>query len=112
VHRVADGATPFDRTSILATVEHRFGLAPLSRRAAAAPDVGGALRLTTPRTDDPLAGVSAPPAPPDPTGLAMQPAHLQQIQAELLAEQAGLRDAELAVLPSNADYQRNIASHS
>jgi phospholipase C len=111
VHRVADGATPFDHTSILATVEHRFGLTSLTRRDAAAPDVGAALRLTTPRTDDPLAGVSAPPAPPNPTGLAVQASHLQQVHAELLAEQSGRGDADLAGLHTNADYQDYIDTH-
>ena len=111
VHRVADGATPLDHTSILATLEHRFGLTPLTRRDAAAPNIGGALRLTTPRTDDPLAGVSAPPAPPNPTGLAVQASHLQQVQAELLAEQSGRGDADLADLHTNADYQHYIDTH-
>lgn len=80
-HRVPDGATPFDHTSILATVEHRWGLAPLTRRDAAAPDVAAALSLPTPRTDDPLAGIAAPTAPTNPTGLAVQGSHLQQVQA-------------------------------
>jgi phospholipase C len=111
VHRVADGATPLDHTSILATLEHRFGLTSLTRRDAAAPDIGGALRLTTPRTDDPLAGISAPPAPPNPTGLAVQASHLQQVQAELLAEQSGRGDADLADLHTNADYQHYIDTH-
>jgi len=111
VHRVAGGATPLDHTSILATLEHRFGLTSLTRRDAAAPDIGGALRLTTPRTDDPLAGISAPPAPPNPTGLAVQAAHLQQVQAELLAEQSGRGDADLADLHTNDDYQHYIDTH-
>ena len=61
VHRVPEEAVPFDHTSVLATVEHRFGLEPLTRRDAAATDLAGALTLGTPRTDDPLAGVTAPP---------------------------------------------------
>jgi phospholipase C len=69
-------ATPFDHTSILATVEKRFGVAPLTARDAAAPDVSGVLTLATPRTDDPLAGLKAPAAkstPPLPAG----PDHLE-----------------------------------
>lgn len=53
-------ATGFDHTSILATVEERFGLSPLTARDAAAPHVGGVLTLTTPRTDDPLKGITVP----------------------------------------------------
>jgi phospholipase C len=85
VFRVPESATPLDHTSILATVEHRFSLPPLTRRDAAAVDVGAALTLSDPRTDDPLAGVSAPPAPPTPTELARQSAHLDEIRTELEA---------------------------
>ncbi|MBV9154665.1 MAG: hypothetical protein JO097_00250, partial [Acidobacteriaceae bacterium] len=56
-------STPFDHTSILATVEERFGLASLTARDAAAPHVGDVLTLTTPRTDDPLSGVNVPVSP-------------------------------------------------
>ncbi len=59
VYRTAS-ATPFDHTSILATLEKRFGIPPLTARDAAAPDVGGALTLAAPRKDDPLAGVKVP----------------------------------------------------
>jgi phospholipase C len=51
---------PFDHTSILATLEKRFGVPPLTRRDAAAADVGGVLTLSQPRTDDPLSGVTPP----------------------------------------------------
>jgi phospholipase C len=83
VFRAPSSATPLDHTSILATVEHRWSLPPLTRRDAAAPDVGAALTLDSPRTDDPLAGVSAPQAPQTPGQLAAQPAHLDEIRAEL-----------------------------
>jgi phospholipase C len=52
--------TPFDHTSVLATLERRFGLPALTARDAAAPDVGDAFTLASPRTDDPLAGVVPP----------------------------------------------------
>ncbi len=64
-------ATPFDHTSILATVEKRFGVPSLTRRDAAAPDVGAVLTLQKPRSDDPLSGVKVPVsavAPPPSTG--------------------------------------------
>lgn len=57
VYRVTQGIggvpTPFDHTSVLKTVEKRFGLPPLTLRDAAAPDLGGVLTLSTARTDDP-----------------------------------------------------------
>jgi phospholipase C len=85
VFRVPESATPLDHTSILATVEHRWSLPPLTRRDAAAVDVSAALTLDSPRTDNPLAGVSAPQAPRTPTELAGQPAHLDEIRTELEA---------------------------
>ncbi len=59
VHRAA-GATPFDHTSILATVEKRYGLAALTARDKAAPTFDGVLSLSQARSDDPLKGVKAP----------------------------------------------------
>jgi phospholipase C len=53
-------ATPFDHTSILATIEKRFGLPALTARDAAAPDLGAALTLASARVDDPLSGVKPP----------------------------------------------------
>lgn len=110
VHRVPAGSMPFDHTSILATVEHLFGLSPLTRRDAAAPDVAGALSLTSPRTDDPLADVAAPTPPPNPTGLAIRASHLQQVQAELIAEHAGAA-APPEHLHTNADYEHYITTN-
>ena len=56
----ASGSTPFDHTSILATVEQRWNLQPLTARDAAAPTFGGVLTLSTPREDDVLATVTVP----------------------------------------------------
>ena len=86
VHRVPQGATPFDHTSILKTVEARWNLQPLTARDAAAVDVGEALSLTVPRTDDPLAGVTVPSSGAV-TPSAGRPTHLQQVYADLLARQ-------------------------
>jgi phospholipase C len=58
IYRVPDGSTPIDHTSVLKTIEQRWGLPALTARDAAAPGLGGALTLTIPRTDDPLAGVA------------------------------------------------------
>ena len=60
VFRVPAGSTPLDHTSVLKTIETRWELPALTARDAAAPDVGDVLSLTTARTDDPLAGVTAP----------------------------------------------------
>jgi len=84
----APGATPLDHTSILKTVEERW-LPPgtsLTKRDAAAPSLGGAITLATPRTDDPLAGVTVPVAPgPSPFGPTSPPSHLQQVHAASVA---------------------------
>lgn len=110
VFRVPDGSTPLDHTSILATVEHRFSVPALTKRDAAAPDVGGALTLTTPRTDDPLSGVQAPTPPPTPKVLADQPSGLQKLHAGLLARATGHEPP--SGLHTNGDYQRYLARHS
>ena len=86
VHRVPQGSTPFDHTSILKTVEARWNLQPLTARDAAAVDVGGALTLSTPRTDDPLTGVVVPTSGAV-TPAAGRPTHLQEVYADLLARQ-------------------------
>ncbi|MGA2549087.1 MAG: alkaline phosphatase family protein [Burkholderiaceae bacterium] len=85
VFRVPPDTTPLDHTSILATIEVRWKLPPLTQRDAKAPNVGNVLTLTTPRTDNPLQGVVVPTAPQvDPSKLPVS--HLQRIQAELVSE--------------------------
>jgi len=49
----SDSTTMFDHTSILATVEARFGLPPLTARDKAANTLDVALNLNTPREDAP-----------------------------------------------------------
>jgi phospholipase C len=86
VYRVPAGSTPLDHTSILKTVQQRWGLPALTARDAAAPGFGDVLTLTTARTDDVLAAVTVPTsAAAGPA--AAQPAHLQEIQAELVSRQ-------------------------
>ena len=64
--RIPDGTVfrarrgTIDHTSVLKTLELRWGLAPLTARDKAAPDLGDVLKLATPRTDDPLMGVQIP----------------------------------------------------
>jgi phospholipase C len=85
VFRVPVGTMPLDHTSVLKTVETRWGLPALTRRDAAAPDVGDALTLATPRTDDPLAGVTVP-ASSGANPAAAEVSHIQQIDAQLTAQ--------------------------
>lgn len=104
VFRVPDGGTPLDHTSILATLRKRWSLPALTRRDAAAPDLAAALTRTTPRTDDPLAKITAPPPPPTPPAMAAQVSHLQQLHAELLT------DAVRTRLHTNEDFRSYIDS--
>jgi phospholipase C len=66
-----------DHTSVLRTIESRWGLAPLTKRDRDAPELGDVLSLGAPRTDDPLSGVEAPlssaihPSPSAPSELEM-----------------------------------------
>jgi phospholipase C len=85
VFRVPGSEVPLDHTSILATVEHRWSLSPLTRRDVVAPDVGAVLTRDTPRADDPLDGVTAPAATALAPELAEQPSHLVQVRADLAA---------------------------
>src|SRR5580692_11354347 len=87
VYRVPAGGTPLDHTSILKTVEQRWNLAALTARDAAAPGFGDVFTLSTPRTDDVLAGVTVPvsgSAGPS----AGQLSHLEAIREELVARYA------------------------
>jgi phospholipase C len=101
VYRVPAGSTPLDHTSVLKTVQQRWGLPALTARDAAAPGFGDVLTLAAPRTDDVLAGVTVPTSSgPGPS--AGQPAHLQEIQAELVSRQfpAGVSPAPGAAGPA------------
>ena len=108
VYRVPAGSTPLDHTSVLKTVQQRWGLPSLTARDAAAPGFGDVLTLTTPRTDDVLAGVTVPTsAAAGPA--AAQPAHLQQIQAELVSRQfpAGQSPETGGTAPASKDELHN-----
>jgi phospholipase C len=78
------GPVPFDHTSILKTVETRWQLPALTARDAAAPDIGGALTLTEPRTDDPLATVIVPTST-SANPAAGQPSHIQEVYGQMAA---------------------------
>lgn len=78
------GAVPFDHTSILATLEQRFGVKPLTARDAAAPDFGAVLTLSKARRDDPLAKVKALQSKGATPAAAGAP-HLEQVYADSVA---------------------------
>jgi phospholipase C len=116
IFNVPAGTTPIDHTSVLKTIELRFGLPSLTARDAAAPDLSGVLTLSTPRTDDPLAGVVAP------TSSGANPAagevsHLQELHAQMIADLA-VPDQQLIgapVLPNQttpADFSHYIAART
>lgn len=65
------GLTPFDHTSIIATLGKLFGIKPLTARDDAAPNVVDPLEVLGRRPDnDGLASITAPAAPPTPGQLA------------------------------------------
>ena len=112
IYRVPAGTTPIDHTSVLKTIEVRWGLPALTARDAAAPDLGGVLTLTTPRTDDPIAGVVAPTAA-GPNPAAGEVSHLVQLHAlqisNLQVPDNRLRDAPLlANQHTPADFENYI----
>ncbi|ULU27762.1 alkaline phosphatase family protein [Dyella terrae] len=113
VFRVPSGSMALDHTSILSTVEARWGVPALTARDAAAPDVGNVLTLATPRTDDPLAGVTAPTSKGK-NPAAGEPSHLQEVYAELVS-QLPVLDAQgdthhaMPALTTEADADHYIA---
>jgi phospholipase C len=110
------GTVPLDHTSILKTVETRWGLPALTARDAAAPDVGDALTLSQPRTDDPLAGVSLPTSR-GANPVAGTPSHIQQVYAQLVSalpvnDTQGQTHAAMPALTTEQDYHHYIRSRS
>lgn len=115
VFRAPDSGPPLDHTSILATLELLFGLRPLTARDAVAPTVDAAMTRSTPRADDPLAGVTAPAPTPLPAALTALPAHLEQVQAELTARLTVDGDSPIEPPPglsTATDYHRYIEQHT
>jgi len=112
VFRVAANSMPLDHTSILKTVELRWGLPALTARDAAAPGIGAVLTLKTPRTDDPLQGVTVPKAKGS-NPAEQRPSHLQQVLAELVAQlpvpdMAGGTHHQMPPLRTNGEYRAYI----
>ena len=110
------GTVPLDHTSILKTVETRWGLPSLTARDAAAPDVGDVLTLAQPRTDDPLAGVTVP-ASRTANPVAGTPSHIQQVFAQLVStlpvnDTQGQTHAAVPALTTEQDYHDYIRSRT
>jgi phospholipase C len=80
----AKGGKTIDHTSVLKTIELRWGLDPLTARDKAAPDLGDVLTLANARTDDPLHGVEVPVSNEQHPNAA-QPSPIDRIQAEKVA---------------------------
>lgn len=78
------GRTPFDHTSVIATLVRRFGLDPLTARDRMAPDLGCVLTLDAPRAD-------VPPVAPLPWGgtAAGSENDLHQVLEEVLTKLTG-----------------------
>ena len=116
VFRVPAGSTPLDHTSVLKTIQTRWGLPALTARDAAAPDVGDVLSLPAPRTTDlpaDLAALSSTGANP----AAAEVSHLQlanaQLTSQLQVPLSELRSAPLlATQHTPSDYDHYIAART
>ncbi|KJY42693.1 phosphoesterase [Streptomyces sp. NRRL B-1568] len=86
VFRVPDGSVPLDHTSILKTVEQRWGVPPLTARDDAAPGIGEVLTLDKPRDDNPLDGVIVP-VSKGANPARTETSHLEEVYNSLTAAQ-------------------------
>ncbi|MFJ9447367.1 alkaline phosphatase family protein [Kitasatospora sp. NPDC101235] len=85
VFNVPGGSVPLDHTSVLKTIQQRWGVAPLTARDEAAPGIGGVLTLDEPRDDNPLDGVIVPVATGENPARAVT-SHLEAVYNSLVAE--------------------------
>jgi phospholipase C len=123
------GLTPFDHTSIIATLRKLFGIKPLTRRDEAAPDLVDALAAFQigPDNDGPpsIVAPAVPPARPQVTRAAAKPpndlqrslaaaaVHLPTAGADIAAHIQRLRSAT-DVVPQQAtvaDAAADVAAH-
>lgn len=116
IFRVPEGSTPIDHTAVLKTIEKRWSLPALTARDAAAPDLGAVLTLSTPRTDDPLAGVLAP-SSSGANPAAGEVSHLLSLHAQMISD-LQLPDDQLTSAPllenqhTPADLEHYIAART
>jgi phospholipase C len=98
VFRAPASGAPIDHTSVLATLEEKYGIEPLTERDKAAPHLGGALSLDKVRTDDPMAGVKAPQytPPTEPAG-ADRPGHIQTMHRGYLDQMHASKGSSMTV---------------
>jgi phospholipase C len=116
VFRVPAGSTPLDHTSVLKTIQTRWGLPALTARDAAAPDVGDVLSLTAARKTDLPVNLAAPVS----TGAnpaAAEVSHLQLANAQLTSDlQVPLSELHsaplLATQQTPSDYDHYIAART
>jgi phospholipase C len=88
-----------DHTSVLKTIEQRWGLAPLTARDKAAPGLGDALTLAVPRTDDPLKSVNIP---------VSSPSHPNQSQPSLIDQIHASKVSHLPLRNEQGSYDRQM----
>jgi phospholipase C len=110
VFRVPAGSVPLDHTSVLKTVEQRWNLPALTARDAAAPGLGDVLSLTTPRTDDALAGVTVPTAA-DAGPSVGHASHLQEVQAELISRRYPAGQSDIPGAAQSAFTETGLRSY-
>jgi phospholipase C len=108
---VSRGAGPIDHTSVLKTIQERWGTASLTARDAAAASLADVLTLAQPRTDDPLAGVAPPAAvaaPVDTRPSAMERIHAERVAALPIKNEFGIYEEAFPILNTSADVTRFI----
>jgi phospholipase C len=88
-----------DHTSVLKTIELRWGLAPLTARDKAAADLGDVLSLATARTDDPIQGVTVP---------ASGTPHPDQAQPSLIEKIHATKVSHLPLRNDKGTYDQHI----
>jgi phospholipase C len=116
------GATPFDHTTIAATLRALYGIRPLTARDAAAPDLLGALDAQVSNNGpDRIVAPSPPPAVPEVARAASKPpndlqrslsnatALLPTMGANVAAHIQRLTDAPLQLPPHDSVEQATVA---
>jgi phospholipase C len=98
-------------------VENRFNLTAVTRRDAAAPDLGDVLALAQPRTDDPLHGIEVPmsgePHPTRETPTPIDLIHAEKVSTLPLRNEKGSYDEhEMPPLTTSADVGEYIQNRT
>jgi phospholipase C len=88
-----------DHTSLLKTLELRWGLPPLTARDKAAADLGDVLTLATARQDDPLQGVAIP---------VSSPPHPDQAEPSVIEKLHAKKVSELPLRNDQGSYDRHV----